>query len=140
MHSVPIGTDWLLSFGVNGKDRIHRFLFRIAIDAENGTGHTIQVVVLEVFPRAKEVAGGHFPHVDILFLQVSQSSPGIGYTLLHRGLDLRRQSSNVDGLSSAYSDLGKSCHQLGFGRVCWTELQDEVQDVEKLKRLPLVLR
>ena len=44
----------------------------------------------------------------------------------------------VEGLSRADPDLGEARHQVGLGRIGRAELQDEVQDVEELERLPLV--
>ena len=47
---------------------------------------------------------------------------------------------DVDGLARADADLGETRHQLGLGRNGRAVLQDEIQDVEELERLPLVVR
>ena len=79
----------LLTGGIDGIDRIHRFQLRVAVNAEHGGGHSVEVIVLQILPRAEHVAGGHFLCNDSL-LQSRQVRPGICHTLFNACLHLWR--------------------------------------------------
>src|SRR5207253_1404948 len=69
-----------------------------------------------------------------LFLEASEGSPGFGHALFYGRLHLGRKLARVKGLARADADLGEARHESFLGWDRRAELQDEVQDVEELRR------
>src|SRR5580698_699560 len=65
-------------------------------------------------------------------------SPSISHTLLDGRLHIGRERCDIERLACANTDLRKSLHQRGFRRNGRADPQDEVQDVEELRRCSLL--
>ena len=114
-NGVAVATVQLLPVAIDAVGRIHRFLLRVAVDAEHGGGHAVEVIVLQVLPRAEHVAGGHLPRFDPL-LQSREVGPGVGHALLDRRLHLGGEFARVEGLARTDADFGEARHEFLLGR------------------------
>src|ERR1700733_13458658 len=64
--------------------------------------------------------------------------PCVRHPLFDGGLHVRRELCDIERLARANADLSKSLHQRGFRRNGRANPQDEVQDVEELRRRSLL--
>ena len=66
VQGVVVGSVQLLPVGIDGINRIHCLLLRVAVYADHGGGHSVEIIVFQKFPRAENIAGGHFPSIYLL--------------------------------------------------------------------------
>ena len=83
-----MGAVQLLPVGVNPIGRIDGFCLAVSPEAESAGGPAVEVVVLQMLPRAKDIGAADLARVPPL-LQLSEIGPGIGNALTNSRLDLR---------------------------------------------------
>src|ERR1700677_1558949 len=65
-------------------------------------------------------------------------SPSVSHALFDGRLHIGRERCDIERLACTNTDLRKPLHKRGFRRNGGANLQDEVQDVEELRRRPLL--
>ena len=134
MHRVAAGAVELLFVGIDEIGRIDRLVLRVAVDAEHGRGHAVHVMIFQEGPRAKAVGAGGQSGIELRRLELGEGLPGVGHAVLIGLPHAGRQRGGIEFLAGIDADLGEPRPQRRFRRIGRTELQDEVEYVEKVER------
>src|SRR5690606_21657178 len=95
--------------------------------------------VLQVIAAAEALARGPLAGIYFGLLEPREVGPRVSHTIAHCLLELGRQRFEIEPLASTDPKLPKASHERNLGWVHRTELQHEVQQLEKVGRGPLRL-